>query len=185
MKLKVETFSILYFLKVFYQRIIDSFVKQSPDKSLQYRHGICLRRGLFLELGHFYTHRKHNFGKKFGVFLQEKLKNCILNQKFSLYMIKISTLFLKVRALSSNFQECEVESFPSPPSSYAPVVIRKYRMPLFTKFAIVKLKIDLFSVFMIFLKSALRWKVSVACFVERSLPGPPYIIKCVKQLFTH
>ena len=176
MKLKVETFSILCFLKVFYQRIIDSFVKQSPDKSLQYRHGICLRRGLFLELGHFYAHQKHNFGKKFGVFLHEN---------FSLYMIKISTLFLKVRALSSNFQECEVESFPSPPSSYAPVVIRKYRMPLFTKFAIVKLKIDLFSVFMIFLKSALRWKVSVACFVERSLPGPPYIRKCVKQLFTH
>ena len=90
-------------------------------------------------------------------------------------MIKIRTLFLKVRALSSNFQEKEVETSPSPPSSYAPVVVRKYRIPLFTKFAIVKLKIDLFSVSMIFLKSAMCWKVSVACFVERSLPSPPYI----------
>ena len=39
--------------------------------------------------------------------------------------------------------------------------MREYRIPLFTKFAIVKLKINLFRVSMIFLKSALRWKVSV------------------------
>ena len=73
---------------------------------------------------------------------------------------------------SSNIQESAGEAFPSPPSSYAPVVIRKYRISLLTKFAIVKLKIDLFSVSMIFLKSALRWKLSVACFVERSLHSP-------------
>ena len=71
-------------------------------------------------------------------------------------MIKIRTLFLKVRAFSSNFQEKEVETSPSSPSSFAPVVVRKYRISLFTKFAIVKLKIDLFSVFMIFLGSILR-----------------------------
>ena len=88
-------------------------------------------------------------------------------------MIKIRTLFPKIRELSSNFQESEVETSPSPPSSYASVVIRKYRIHLFTKFAKAKLKIDFFSVSMIFLGSALRWRVSVACFVERSLRSPP------------
>ena len=77
-------------------------------------------------------------------------------------MIKIRAHFPKIRALPSNFQESEEETSPSPPSSYASVVIKKYRIPLFTKFAIVNLKIDLFSVSMIFLGSALRWKVSVA-----------------------
>ena len=56
------------------------------------------------------------------------------------------TLFPKIRALSSNFQESAGETSPSPLSSYAPIVIRKYRIPFFTKFAIVKLKIDLFRV---------------------------------------
>ena len=88
-------------------------------------------------------------------------------------MIKNRTLFPKIGALSSNFQENEVETSPSPPSSYASVVTRKYRIPLFTKFAIVKLSIDLFSVSKIFLGSALLWKVSVAYFVERSLHSPP------------
>ena len=88
-------------------------------------------------------------------------------------MIKIRTLFPNIRALSSNFQESKVETSSSPPSSYASVIIRKYRIPLFTKFAIVKLKIDIFSVSMIFLGSALRWKVSIACFVERPLHSPP------------
>ena len=78
-----------------------------------------------------------------------------------------------MRALSSNFQESAGETSLSPPSSYAPVIIRKYRYSLLTKFAIVELKIDLFSVSMIFLKSALRWKLSVACFVEHSLHSPP------------
>ena len=88
-------------------------------------------------------------------------------------MIKIRTLFPKIRALSSNFQESEVDTSPFRLSSYAPVVMRKYRIPLFTKFAIVKLKVDLFSASIIFFKSVLRWKASVACFVERSLHSPP------------
>ena len=89
-------------------------------------------------------------------------------------MTKIRTLFLKIRALSSNFQESAGETSLSPPSSYAPLVMRECRIPLFTKFAIVKLKINLFRASMIFLKSALRWKVSIACFVERrSLQSPP------------
>ena len=58
-------------------------------------------------------------------------------------MTKIRILFLKIRALFSNFQESTGETSPSSPSSYAPVVIRKYRIPLLIKFAIVKLKIDL------------------------------------------
>ena len=61
-------------------------------------------------------------------------------------MTKIRRLFPKIRALSINFQESAGETSLSPPSSYAPVVIRKYRLPLITKFAIVKLKIDFFSV---------------------------------------
>ena len=61
-------------------------------------------------------------------------------------MTKIMTIFRKIRALSSNFQESAEKACRSAPSSYALVVIRKYRIPLFTKFAIVKLKIDLFSV---------------------------------------
>ena len=71
-------------------------------------------------------------------------------------MTEIRTLFLKIRAFSSKFQESAGETSPSSPTSYAPVVIRKYRIRLLTKFAIVKLKIDLFIVSMIFLKSALR-----------------------------
>ena len=70
-------------------------------------------------------------------------------------MTKIRILFPKIRALSSNFQESAGEISPSPHSSYAPVVIRKYRIPLLTKFVILKLKIDIFSVSMIFLKNAL------------------------------
>ena len=97
-------------------------------------------------------------------------------------MTKIRTLFLKIRGLPSNFQESEGETSPSPPSSYAPVVIKKYRIPLLTKFAIVKLKINLFRVFMIFLKSALRWKLPVACFDERCLHSRPYLRVCGKQI---
>ena len=54
-----------------------------------------------------------------------------------------------------NFQENAGVTSHSPPSSYASVVIREYKTHLFSKFAIVKLKIDLFSVLMTFLKSAL------------------------------
>ena len=60
----------------------------------------------------------------------------------------------------------------SPHSSYAPVVIKKYRMLLLTKFTMVKLKIAFFSVSTIFLKSALRWKLSVTCLEECSLHSP-------------
>ena len=89
-------------------------------------------------------------------------------------MTNIRTRFPKIRALSSSFQESAGETSLSPPSSYAPLVMREYRIPLFTKFAIVTLKINLFRVSMIFLKSALGWKVSIACFVERrSLQSPP------------
>ena len=94
--------------------------------------------------------------EKFRVFPPE-LRNCILNEKFNPKMTKISTLFLKIRAPSSNFQESAGETSPSSLSSYTPVVIRKYTIPLLIKFAIVKLKIDLFRVSMVFLKSALRW----------------------------
>ena len=97
-------------------------------------------------------------------------------------MTKIRTLFIKIRALSSNFKESAGETSPSPPSSYAAVVIRKYRIPLLNIFAIVKLKIDPFSVSMILLKSALRWKLSVACFVGHSLHGPPKLREFVKPL---
>ena len=88
-------------------------------------------------------------------------------------MTKIRILFPQIRAFSSNFEESAGETSPSHPSNYAPVVIRKYRILLLNKFVIMKLKIDLFSVSMILLKSALRWKLSVACFVERSLHSPP------------
>ena len=88
-------------------------------------------------------------------------------------MTKIRIIFLKIRALSSNCQESAGETSPSPPSSYSPVLIRKYRIPLLTKFVIPKPKIDLFSICLILLKSARRWKLSVACFVERSLYSPP------------
>ena len=84
-------------------------------------------------------------------------------------MTKIRILFLKIRALSSNFQESAGEATPSPASSYSHAVIRKHRIPLLTKFVILKLKIDLF----LKKKSAPRWKLSVSCLVERSLHSPP------------
>ena len=67
-------------------------------------------------------------------------------------MTKIRTFFPTIIAISSNFQESAGETSSSPPSSYALVEIRKYKIPLFTRFSVVKLKIDLFSVSMIFLK---------------------------------
>ena len=61
-------------------------------------------------------------------------------------MTKTRTLLPEIRALSPISEEIS----PSPPSSYAPLVIRNYKIPLFTKFAKEKLKIDLFSDSMIF-----------------------------------
>ena len=122
-----------------------------------------MSRGAFFELWHFEKHfiknsrTKGQTGTKFGFFFLDKLRNCILNEKLNPKMTKIRTLFLKIKALSSNFQESPGETPPSSPSSYALVVIRKYRIPLLTEFAIMKLKIDLFRVSMIFLKSTLRW----------------------------
>ena len=121
-----------------------------------------MSRGTFFELWHFEKHliknsrTKGQTGKDFRFFLLDKLRNCILNEKFNPKITKIRTLFLKIRALVSNFKESARETPHTSPSSYAPVVIRKYRIPLLTKFAIVKLKIDLFRVSMIFRKSVLR-----------------------------
>ena len=118
-------------------------------------------QGNFLKLWLFDKHfiknskTKGQTGKNFGFFFPEILRNCILNEKFNPKMTKIRTRFFKIRALSSNFQESGGETSSSSPTSYAPVEIRKYRIHLLTKFAIVKLKIDLFSVSMIFIKSAL------------------------------
>ena len=47
---------------------------------------------------------------------------------------------LSHRALSSNFLENSGGISSSLPSSYGPVVIRKYRIPLLTKFAINETK---------------------------------------------
>ena len=91
---------------------------------------------------------KHKKERLFRFSLQEKIKNYILTHRW----LKSRLFSPKIRALSYNFQENSGETSLSPPSSYVLKVIRKYRTPLFTKFAIVKLKIDLFSVSMIFLK---------------------------------
>ena len=111
-----------------------------------------MNRGAFFELWHFEKHliknskRKGQTGKNFRFFLLDKLTNGILNEKFNPKMTKVRTLFLKIRALFSNFQESAGENSPSSPSSYAPVAMRNYRILLLTKFVIVKLKIDLFRV---------------------------------------
>ena len=133
-----------------------------------------MSRGVFFELWHFEKHfiknsrTKGQTGKNFRFFLLDKLRNCILNEKFNPKMTKIRTLFLKIRALSSNFQESAGETSPC---SYKPVVIRKNRISLLTKLVIVKLKIDLFRVSIIFLKSALRWS-----YLLLNLYGALYII---------
>ena len=64
-----------------------------------------------------------------------------VNRKLNLWAI-----FPKIRALFSSFQERTGETYPPPSFSYAPVVIRKCRIPLLTKFTIMKLKADAFSV---------------------------------------
>ena len=159
MKLEIETFSIfMIFLKCSSKEFINRFFR---NKSLQCRR---ITRNLSGQGRTKHKNERPN-SEKFRFFLQEKLRNCILNENLTHRRPKSGHL-------SSNFQEGAGETSPSRPSSYALVVIRKYRISLLTKFAIVKLKIDLFSVSRIFLKSALRWKLSVACFVERSLHPP-------------
>ena len=97
-------------------------------------------------------------------------------------MVKIRAPFPQIRALSSNFQKSAGEKSPSSSSSYAPVVIRKYRVPLMTKFTMVKLKIYFLSVSTIFLKSVLRWKLSVTCLEEGSLHSQARLRESAKQL---
>ena len=55
-------------------------------------------------------------------------------------MTKIRTFFPRIVPLSSNFQESAADTPPSRPASYASVVKKKCRIPLLTKFAIVKRK---------------------------------------------
>ena len=74
--------------------------------------------------------------------------------------------------LLSIFRERAGEIPPPPPSSYTPAVIRVCRILLLTKLTIMKLKTDVFSILTIFLQGALRWKLSIASFVERSLYSP-------------
>ena len=53
-----------------------------------------------------------------------------------------------------------------------PLVMKKCRIPLLNKFAMMKLKFDGFSVSMIFLENTVHWNLAVACFVEPSLHSP-------------
>ena len=80
-----------------------------------------------MELGHFDKHspltreRKTQQGEDLRVFCLETLKNFILNDKFYLKMTKIRAFFIQIRALFSIFQKRAGDTFPPPPSSYAPV----------------------------------------------------------------
>ena len=75
----------------------------------------------------------------------------------------------KIRALSSNFQKVAGEKSPSSGSSYAPAVLKKYRIPLLTKFTMVKLKIYFLSVSKSLIKSALP-ALEVICYLFRRTP---------------
>ena len=79
-------------------------------------------------------------------------------------MARIWALFLKIKEHFSSFRERTREISTPRPSSFTPAVIRACRIP---KFTIMKLKTDVFSVSRIFLEGVLRWKLSVAAFVER------------------
>ena len=59
-------------------------------------------------------------------------------------------IFPKIRKLFPVFEKGQGTSSP-PPSSYAPVVTRKCKIPLLTIFTIMKLKTNVLSVSMIFL----------------------------------
>ena len=120
--------------------------------------------------------------EKCRVFLLKKLKRSILNEKFNQQMATIWALFLKISELFSSFRESAGEISTALPSSYTPVVIRACRILLLTKFTIMKLKTDVFSISTIFLEGVLHWKLSVASFVERSLYSPAQLKGSVKQL---
>ena len=103
-------------------------------------------------------------------------------EKFNTQMVKISATFPQISALSGQFSKKCRREVPIFPSSYTPVVIRKYRITLLTKFTMVKLNIDFLSVSTIFFKSALRWKLSVTCLEENSLHSPAKLRQSAKQL---
>ena len=91
-------------------------------------------------------------------------------------------LLLKIRERFSRFRERAREISLPPPFSYTPVVIRVCTILLLTKFTIMKLKTDVFSLSTIFLYRTLRWELSVASFVERSLYSPASLKESVEQL---
>ena len=104
---------------------------------------------------------------------QKNFKKCVLNRKFKpqigIFSLNRGTFFQFSRKGRGNFSHI---------FSYVPVGIRKSRIPLLTKFTIMKLKTNVFSVSKIFLSGCLRWKLSVARFVE-----PFYIVQySVKQI---
>ena len=127
----------------------------------------------------FDIHQKHKYERpnreKFRAFPPRN--TCILSEKFNLEMTKIRTFFPKITALSSSFQEIAGETSPS---SNALVVIKSMKL-LFTRFAIVKLKINLFSVSIIFLK-----KCTALDPVDRGHNGGSYICYLFRRaLFTY
>ena len=71
--------------------------------------GIFHGSGVFLELGHFHkffiysTRKKSPAAKMFEFFLQETLKNSILNETFNPKMNRIRAFFPKILALLSNY----------------------------------------------------------------------------------
>ena len=71
-----------------------------------FRRAISQRRRIFLELGHFDLQQKKGpAGKNLGLFLLEKLENCILNKKFNPQMVTIRALFPQIRAFYSSEAE--------------------------------------------------------------------------------
>ena len=86
-------------------------------------------------------------------------------------MAAIWTIFSKSGNFFPVFEKGQGRS-PLLPSSYTTIVTRACRILLLTKFTIMKLKIDVFSVSTIFFYGALRWELSVASFVERALYSP-------------
>ena len=79
----------------------------------------------------------------------KKRKNYILNEKFNSDMVTIRALFLKIKLLPSKFSGRIWEI--SPTFFLLACSNTKCRIPLLTKLTTMKLKIDVFSVSMIFL----------------------------------
>ena len=98
-----------------------------------------------MELGHFDKYSSTTQERR--ALLLEKLKRCILNEK-SIDGRNLDN-FLKTRELFSSFEKGQGRS-PLLPSSYTTIVTRACRILLLTKFTIMKLKTDVFSVSTIF-----------------------------------